>query len=115
MKDIIYPTIKKQFDKLTPEWNRSNLVYYDFIDDEGNSHLHYYEGNSHLNNYGLEPAIYVSIEFFYLNYFGVEEEVFNKPVANIFIDLVKESLRSKFEPFRKMSYKDVIFMYDKEF
>ena len=106
MKDIIYPTIKKQFDKLTPEWNSSNLVYYDFIDDEGESHLHYYRH---------EPAIYASIEFFYLNYFGVEEEVFNKPVANIFIDLVKQSLGSEFEPFRKMSYKDVIFMYDKEF
>jgi hypothetical protein len=103
MKDIIYPTIKKQFDKLTPEWDS---YYYNFIDDEGESHLHYY---------GNEPAIYASIEFFYLNYFGVEEEVFNKPVANIFIDLVKQSLGSEFEPFRKMGYKDVFFMYDNNF
>jgi hypothetical protein len=105
MKDIIYPTIKKQFDKLTPEW-RSDYDYYNFIDDKGNSHLHYYGDN---------PDIYVSIDFFYLNYFGVKEEVFNKPVANIFIDLVKQSLGSEFEPIRKIRYKDVFFMYDNNF
>ena len=108
MKDIIYPTVKRQFDKLTPEW-RSDYDYYDFIDyDEGESHLHYYEHN---------PDIYVSIDFFYLNYFGVKEAVYNdnSVIANIFIDLVKQSLGSEFKPVRKMRYTDVIFLYDNHF
>ena len=106
MKDIMYPTIKKQFDKLTPEWN-SNYDCYEFIDDEGNSHLRYYEH---------EPGIYVSIEFFYLNYFGMTKEALyndNSDFANIFIDLVKQSLGSEFEPVRKMGYRNVTFLYNK--
>jgi len=100
-RDIIYPTIKKKFDELTPVLEENDYL---FNDDEGYTHLIYY-GHS----------IEVSIEFFYLNYFGINEFKVNKDVGNIIIDLVEQSLGSNFDSRDEINYKNVTFLLDKEF
>jgi hypothetical protein len=103
MKNIIYPTIKKKFDKLTPVREKNDYL---FNDDEGYTHLIYYG-----DGYGIE----VSIEFFYLNYFGINVFEVNEDVGNIIIDLVKQSLGPNFDTTRSIDYKNVVFLSDEEF
>lgn len=98
LKDIIYPTIKKQFDKLSPHYNMDMNGFY-FGDGKGNTHLVYNRA------IGL---IVVSMEFFYLKYFGVDENYYNNDVAIIFMDLVHERLGDEYE-FWAVKPEDVIY------
>jgi len=104
MKDIIYPTIKRQFDKLTPYYNVNNNRF-NFTDGKGNSYLVYNRA------IGL---IVVSVEFFYLKYFGVDGGSYNYDVANIFMDLVHERLGEDYE-FWEVKPEDVIYDSFSEF
>ena len=98
LKDIIYPTIKKQFDKLTPHYTMDNNRF-SFGDGKGNTYLVYNRA------IGL---IVVSVEFFYLKYFGVDEDSYNYDVAIMFMDLVHERLGDDYE-FWAVKPEDVIF------
>ena len=104
MKDIIYPTINKQFDKLTPHYDMDNNRFY-FGDGKGNTPLVYNR------RFGL---IVVSMEFFYLKYFGVDGGSYNYDVANIFMDLVHERLGEDYE-FWEVKPEDVIYDSFNEF
>jgi len=104
MKDIIYPTIKRQFDKLTPYYNVNNNRF-NFTDGKGKSFLLYNRA------IGL---IVVSVEFFYLKYFGVDGGSYNYDVANIFMDLVHERLGEDYE-FWEVKPEDVIYDSFSEF
>lgn len=97
LKDIIYPTIKKQFDKLTPHYNMDKNIF-NFTDGK-NTYLVYNRA------IGL---IVVSIDFFYLRYFNVDENYYNDDVAIIFMDLVHERLGDEYE-FWAVKPEDVIF------
>jgi len=104
LKDIIYPTIKKQFDKLSPHYNMDMNRFY-FGDGKGNTYLVYNRA------IGL---IVVSMEFFYLRYFGVDEGSYNYDVANMFRDLVHEKLGDEYE-FWAVKPEDVIFAPQRQF
>ena len=82
MKDIIYPTIKKQFDKLTPHFSRNTNAFH-FQDDNGDTHLVYKRHTG---------SIVVSFDYFYLKYFGVEPYTQPEDVGDIFIYLIEQSL-----------------------
>lgn len=97
LKDIIYPTIKKQFDKLTPHYNMDKNWFH--FTDGKNTYLVYNRA------IGL---VVVSIDFFYLKYFGVDENYYNDDVAIIFMDLLKEKLGDEYE-FWAVKPEDVIF------
>lgn len=83
MKDIIYPTIKRQFDNLTPHvsYDDGGIFY-------GNSDDYYliYE------EYGNK--LFISIDYFMLNYFGYTEDdnKFNKSLISIFTELINDKL-----------------------
>jgi len=100
LKDIVYPTIKKQFDNLTPHYTVGNNRFsFSFSDGKGTSYLVYNRA------IGL---VVVSLEFFYLNYFGVDEDGHNYDVAIMFVELLKEKLGDDFE-FWAVKPEDVIF------
>jgi hypothetical protein len=89
MKDIIYPTIKRQFDKLTPH------VSYD--DDSGDMTVEFFYGNSD-NDYlvyeEFNDTLYISIGYFMLKYFGYNEydDDFNNLLSSIFTELINDKL-----------------------
>ena len=98
LRDIAYPIIKSQFDKLSPHYNMDMNRFY-FGDGKGNTYLVYNRA------IGL---IVVSMEFFYLRYFGVDEGSYNYDVANIFMNLVHERLGEDYE-FWAVRPQDVIY------
>ena len=87
LKEIIYPTIKSQFDKLFSHYNKDMNGFY-FVDGKGNTHLYYNRA------IGL---IAVSLEYFKLKYFGIDTGDYNYDVGNIFMDLVHERLGEDYE------------------
>jgi hypothetical protein len=88
MKDIIYPTVKRQFDKLTPH------VSYD--DDSGGMTVEFFYGNSDGDYLVYEEYIdtlYVSINYFMLNYFSYENnDEFNNLLSSMFTELINDKL-----------------------
>ena len=95
MKDIMYPTIKRQFDKLTPH------VSY----DDGDMTVEFFYGNSDgdyliYEEYGNK--LFISIDYFMLNYFGYTENdyigytkddnKFNELLISIFTELINDKL-----------------------
>jgi hypothetical protein len=87
MKDIIYPTIKRQFDKLTPH------VSY----DDGGMTVEFFYGNSdgdYLIYEGYIDTLFISIDYFMLNYFGYNENdnEFNNLLSSIFTELINDKL-----------------------
>ena len=105
MKEVIYPTIKKQFDKLTPQYN-PYIYHYNFIDDEGRARLIYNKKNN---------KILVSIEFFFLNYFGVEKNTHPEDVGKVFIELVEQSTGAIYNYFQPILPEDVFYLPNKDF
>jgi len=88
MKDVIYPTIKRQFDKLTPH------VSYE---DSGYMTVEFFYGNSdddYLVYKEYIDTLYVSIGYFMLNYFGYNEnnDEFNNLLSSIFTELINDKL-----------------------
>ena len=88
MKDIIYPTIKRQFDKLTPH------VSYD---DDWDMTVDFFYGNSddeYLIYEGYVDTLFISIDYFMLRYFGYNEKdnEFNNLLSSIFTELINDKL-----------------------
>ena len=88
MKDIIYPTIKRQFDKLSP-----HITY----DDDGDMTVEFFYGNSdgeYLIYEGFIDTLRISTSYFMLNYFGYNENnnEFNNLLSSIFTELINNKL-----------------------
>ena len=87
MKDIIYPTVKRQFDKLTPhvsyddDWDMTVDFFYDNSDGK------------YLIYEAYIDTLQVSIGYFMLNYFGYENnEEFNNLLGSMFTELINDKL-----------------------
>jgi len=89
LKDIIYPTIKRQFDKLTPHvsYEDGDMTVEFFYGDSVDDYLVYEESDN---------TLFISISYFMLNYFGYTEddESFNEVLIPIFTELINESFTS---------------------
>lgn len=90
MKDIIYPTIKKKFDELTPTYV-SHTDRYHFVDNKGRGQLVYNRKNN---------MIIVDIPYFMLHYFGIKKGSHNDEVSDIIIKLLEDRLGDEFVSWR---------------
>lgn len=104
LRDIAYPIIKSQFDKLSPRYNMDMNGFY-FGDSKGKTFLVYNRAIG---------IIVVYLEYFKLKYFGIDKGDYDYDMGNIFMDLVHEKLGEEYEFWAVKSH-DVFYAYSDNF
>jgi len=85
-RDTIYPTIKKKFDELTLNYYEYSDTFF-FGDDEGNNKIAYRRDKGY---------IVIKMNYFMLQYFGVDFYTYDEDLNDIFIGLIRDSLGKEY-------------------
>ena len=96
MKDIIQPTVKKKFDELTLNYDEDRDTFF-FQDDEGNNQMGYNRAAGY---------IVIKMNYFMLQYFGVDYKTYDEDLNNIFIGLLRNYLGKELHAW-KLSHKNI--------
>ena len=96
MKDIIQPTVKKKFDELILKYDEDRDTFF-FQDDEGNNQMVYNRATGY---------IVIKMNYFMLQYFGVNHDTYDEDLNNIFIGLLRNYLGKEFQAW-KLSHKNI--------
>ena len=86
-RDIIYPTIKNKFDELTLKYDDEDRHIILFEDDEGNNQIGYNRASG---------FIVIKMNYFMLQYFGVNFYTYDEDLNDIFIGLIRDSLGKEY-------------------
>jgi hypothetical protein len=83
LRDIIYPTIKKKFNELTIRYDDNTYYFYD-------------KNNKAKIAYNIQiHFLAISIKAFMLHYFGMDVDIEEEDVDNLFIELIQDKLGKK--------------------
>jgi len=96
LRDTIYPTIKKKFDELTLKYDEESDTFF-FGDDEGNNKIAYRRDKGY---------IVIKMNYFMLQYFGVDYNTHDEDLNDIFIGLLRNYLGKEYYG-QKVTHKNI--------